>query len=339
MNIHIKQTEQQQKKALTTYRKYKNQGISFFWFILFFLCSFITYAVISDLEELELLDFSIIIVIILNSYFIYFTAQIILNNYNFKKKLKAYSYEIIFNKESIEIIYLEEKRTYQWKSIKQYTFYENILMLTFFENEHHLPLLINLDEESTEYIIDLKSKLNIKLLPTIQKRENKLNTFDYFYLILSLIPFIGIVFAIITFINGIQKKSWLLKLFPFLSLVSTILSTNLIIDYTKNITRDSESWIEFNENDLNKTLAYLENYKLDNGVYPDSLGSLKKYDAFIFFNEIPNNEPFYYEKITDSTFYLFAKGKDKTPFTSDDIYPPNGYGSIQKINGIIIKTE
>ena len=341
MNIIIKQTKEQQVKAFKTYLKFNNQGVVIFWFILLFFILFSGALTLDEIKNAET-EFDFINSTALASIpclliFIFLNIRLIRNYYRVKKYFQTFDFEVLLNSEFIEIDFNETK--YEWKNINNYFFYENILVINLNKNKENAPLILNLESETTNNIVYLKNIINTKPLGIVQKNTNKLNTFDYIYFTLSLVPFIGVIFAIISLIIGIQKKSWLLKLVWIISVITTTFSGYTFINYISNITNDTDNWLIFNENDLNKTLVYLENYKLENGIYPDSLGSLKKYDAFMFFNEIPNNEPFYYEKITDSTFYLFAKGKDQTPFTTDDIYPPNAMDSIKKTKGIILKTE
>lgn len=97
-----------------------------------------------------------------------------------------------------------------------------------------------------------------------------------------------------------------------------------------------DNWSVYTKNYLNRTYIYLEYYKTQNNNYPDSLSMLKQYDNFLVITDTPNQNDFYYKKMSDSTYYLLGIGKDKIPFTKDDFYPsladenPNRNGLLKK---------
>lgn len=108
----------------------------------------------------------------------------------------------------------------------------------------------------------------------------------------------------------------------------------IIWNYFNYPDKSYDNWSVFTKNDLNKDFIYIEFYKTQNGVYPDSLNYLKQYDSFLKFTDTPKGNKFYYEKISDTTYYFFGVGKDQKPFTKDDFYPELTLDSLKQ-NGLI----
>ena len=163
--------------------------------------------------------------------------------------------------------------------------------------------------------------------------REKITTSDYAICFLSFIPLIGVILGIISIILGFLKKSRLLIIVGFLGITSTVvLYGSFYWDFKSDSSYDN--WNVFTENNLNKTFIYIEFYKTQNGEYPDSLGCLRQYDDFLQLTDTPNFIDFYYQKLSDSSYFFFGVGKDKNTFTEDDLYPTLSEDNLKQ-NGLI----
>ncbi len=153
----------------------------------------------------------------------------------------------------------------------------------------------------------------------INKKD--LNPLNYIIAFLSFIPLVGVIFGIITIVIGYNKNSNLLKNLGVFGVLTSILLYSLLFYFGFRNGGTFDGWNNFTKNDLNKTFIFIEYYKTQNQTYPDSLSYLKKYDTFSTFRDSPNHNEFYYQKLSDSTYYFFGVGKDEKPFTKDDLYP------------------
>lgn len=88
------------------------------------------------------------------------------------------------------------------------------------------------------------------------------------------------------------------------------------------------------QEELNALVAHVEFYKLENGVYPDSLPQLSGSGRFVPIYDhsqlarYDKTVPFNYENLGDK-YLLFSSGPDGIPHTGDDIFPQLKSGSDQ----------
>ena len=172
----------------------------------------------------------------------------------------------------------------------------------------------------------------------ISKMTDKkdLNLSDYIIAFLSFIPLLGLLFGIISIIFGFTKKSNLLKILGILGILFTIILYSGLFYFGFKTESSYENWNVFTKNNLNKTFIFIEYYKTQNQTYPDSLNYLKEYDEFSSFIDLPKGNEFFYQKVSDSTYYFFGIGKDEKPFTEDDLYPSLSKENLKQ-SGLIKK--
>jgi hypothetical protein len=88
-----------------------------------------------------------------------------------------------------------------------------------------------------------------------------------------------------------------------------------------------EGWKTHAQMNLNSLVRHIEYYKLENGVYPDSLEQLDTRDMFGADIWDPTQStkdgkrPKYNYKNLGNTYLLFSSGTDGIPNTEDDIFP------------------
>jgi hypothetical protein len=160
----------------------------------------------------------------------------------------------------------------------------------------------------------------------------------YLWGLLGLIPNVGAVAGLVLLIKGIfQFKDKILILIGASGILFTIafwwVITAVIFKsdifkggfFDGNIFKAAQTKII--RGDLNTIFRYVEFYKIQHGVYPDSLEQLPlTRDNIWTFDQAPrhgtNHEipTFFYRKVGEK-YWLFSVGPDGKPFTVDDIYP------------------
>ena len=83
-----------------------------------------------------------------------------------------------------------------------------------------------------------------------------------------------------------------------------------------------KGWETHVQMQLNTLIKHIEYYKLENGVYPDSLQQFKSMNEFISITDPTQSLGTYYNyKNLGDKYLLFSSGKDRIPNTEDDIFP------------------
>lgn len=162
---------------------------------------------------------------------------------------------------------------------------------------------------------------------------NKLNNNQhkniYWLGYLGLIPNIGLIIGAVLLIKGFGRSDNNLKLIGIGNILFTPLFWFIFLNFMVNTSVLNKSNIKFTNKFLNEIVRDLENYKYENGIYPDSLAMLRKQNRLLNDNEIfhefkflikPKPNKFYYKR-TDSNYILKSWGPDKILNTKDDIYP------------------
>lgn len=159
-------------------------------------------------------------------------------------------------------------------------------------------------------------------------------TFKPVYLIgiICLIPLIGAFAGIVLIILGLAHyKDRVFVIMGSIGIAITVaIYGSLIYFSTYSMSHDGavqDGFAEIAQSQINDLVKNIEFYKLQNGVYPDSLKRLETKDSFLSIDDplqsIKNNgkstEYQYYKK--GNKYLLFSVGKDGIPDTKDDIYP------------------
>jgi hypothetical protein len=160
--------------------------------------------------------------------------------------------------------------------------------------------------------------------------QNKKNHKSPYLLgLLCLLPLIGALVGIGLILYGIfkYKDKWLVAI-GIGGLIITIGFYSFLFYNLKYGVNTAKGFATISQNELNSLVKNIEFYKIENGVYPDSLEQLRKPDEVININDpllirkMDNNikTTFQYEKIGNK-YTLFSVGIDGVPNTADDIYP------------------
>jgi hypothetical protein len=176
----------------------------------------------------------------------------------------------------------------------------------------------------------------------------KVSAFHYVIATLSFIPLIGILLGIIATVFGFFTKKkgggivavigisgivfmFFLKDFGYLKVMDQSKATAIMNALEQNDVIPNGSGVikPLNPNEatavieLNYTVEFLEAFKEKTGNYPTFIGN--------------NNKALtYYEVVGSEHYYLLSPGKDKIPFTADDIIPSIKF-NMKKKTGLMIK--
>ncbi len=156
-----------------------------------------------------------------------------------------------------------------------------------------------------------------------------------FYLLslFCLIPAFGIIVGIILIIYALFVfKNIKLLIVVLISLCGGIIIMELDKNYLKNELMHSkisdDNFSKFAIEHLDEIASRLEDYKMENRKYPDSLKQLKiRYPELIIIDPLlarntmaPKEISYYYSRFGEK-YILFSAGIDEIPNTKDDIFP------------------
>lgn len=151
----------------------------------------------------------------------------------------------------------------------------------------------------------------------------------------SLIPFLGVFFALVSLVVGLIKVhqgGWKLYILAFLGFGVTGAAGYRVYDQLF-VDRDNvlaQSVQKTTEDQLTALVQTLESHKAANGKYPAALTDLPKshgqarplFDLAGMRRNWKDARPFVYDVQPDGqTYYLFSRGLDGEGFTADDLFP------------------
>jgi len=166
-------------------------------------------------------------------------------------------------------------------------------------------------------------------------QKEKLGAFPYVIGGLSFIPLIGVIFGIVAIIWGLVtsklggKKLALIGTGGILFTI-IIYSTLFYFGFQQRGGVYDDLREKMAKSNLVQVVQAIEFYKVQKGIYPENLEEVEKSlpkNSMVFFVDVTDidgiGEPkyYYYERIDDKHYSLLGVGKDKKPFTSDDIIP------------------
>jgi len=165
----------------------------------------------------------------------------------------------------------------------------------------------------------------------------KTPSYLYFLGLLGLIPIIGgIVGIVLVSLGIILYRNKILSLIGSACVLFTVIICSFLFlatNLNKNILNNSRK--EIASSQLNELVKSIEFYKMQNGVYPDSLQEIRKDNTFEFIYDPMGAKrgkrgiPYQYWKIGNK-YTLFSVGVDGIPLTDDDIYPAIGMNDTAK---------
>jgi len=181
--------------------------------------------------------------------------------------------------------------------------------------------------EVSEFINSVQSKINIGT-PNffINKSHRSIKSIKPRYLIgiLCLIPLVGalIGFGMIMFGIFQYRDKWVV----FIGAIGILVTVYFIKSNDLHSKSSIKNFAAGDKYELNDLVKQIEFYKLQNGVYPDSLKQIDVKGEMVIINDPIlslsecKNTLFNYHRI-GKKYTLFSSGIDTIPNSADDIYP------------------
>ena len=180
----------------------------------------------------------------------------------------------------------------------------------------------------------------------------KIHIAAYILAAVSFIPLLGLPFGLAALIWGILKRrkrgAKIVALIASAGMLCTVAIYGALFyfGFAQRGGVYDEMRRQLAVNTLSTLVSEVEFYRLQHGVYPESLEQLQKSQPnkpiFIYdTSSTPlSSEPFrlfYYERSGDTHYYLRSVGNDGEPFTGDDILPDIGQSENGKIGLLMQK--
>lgn len=189
-------------------------------------------------------------------------------------------------------------------------------------------------EENPEDVIEVNRLIAELMLGKNQYIESPQKSFGCLaYVIggMSFIPLIGVVFGIIMIIWGFVAKNTKLKLVGLAGIMMTVILYGALA-YMGFVQEDGvydELRANMAKTQLTSAVQAIEFYKVQNGVYPDSLQTLQTSlpeNAMVFLYDsaqVSMDEMtfYYYKRINDHSYHIRSYGRDGIINTQDDVLP------------------
>jgi hypothetical protein len=181
----------------------------------------------------------------------------------------------------------------------------------------------------------------------------KIHTAAYVLAGVSFIPLIGLIFGIAALVLSIlgwrKRGAKIVALIASLGMLCTVALYGALF-YFGFVQRGGvydELRQQLTVNTLSSLVSEVEFYRLQHGVYPESLEQLQESQPnkpiFMYDTSTTplSSEPlrlFYYERSGDTHYYLRSVGNDGEAFTADDILPNIEQTQNSKI-GLLLQKE
>ena len=182
-------------------------------------------------------------------------------------------------------------------------------------------------DEISEFINSVQSRINIgvpNFFINKSHRSNKSIKPRYLIGILCLIPLVGalIGFGMIMFGIFQYRDKWVV----FIGAIGILVTVYFIKSNDLHSKSSIKNFAAGDKYELNDLVKQIEFYKLQNGVYPDSLKQIDVKGEMVIINDPIlslsecKNTLFNYHRI-GKKYTLFSSGIDTIPNSADDIYP------------------
>jgi hypothetical protein len=193
-------------------------------------------------------------------------------------------------------------------------------------------------EEADHFVFILEAGME-KAWGSKAKRAKRL----YLWGLLGLIPNVGVISGLILLFKGIfQFRDKILIIIGASDILFTFVFWWIVTTVSFHSTSFRTLEQQMSRTELNTIFRYVEFYKIEHGVYPDSLEEmdLRKNNILItdpvqVWGHNRKMVNFFYRKVGDK-YWLFSVGWDGKPFTQDDIFPVMNPADSGKF-GLMIK--
>jgi len=172
--------------------------------------------------------------------------------------------------------------------------------------------------------------------------NQKISKKYYWYGIFTIIPIVGLIIGILLIRKGILLRN---RIIFFIGVFGILLTASFFVGglfYSKYSDVGKAKRVELARISLSMVMRDIEYYKIQFGIYPDSLEELKSVDRMVFIMDPLSQKGIFstklnylhYKKFDSSHYTLFSAGLDRIPNTADDVYP---FVSDSSKSGLVIK--
>ncbi|HBS88067.1 MAG: hypothetical protein A2W91_09860 [Bacteroidetes bacterium GWF2_38_335] len=292
-------------------------------FILFFLVicaiSFVFGNRVDD--ELESVLIPLILILLILLFFIvpvFFLRRYVTNDF-FTQNLK-----LTIDDNGIKLESLAEVKTANFNEIKDiYIHRKFILILIPKQRTIIVPNDAVFIDNSRKQLIDyLKSRASNLIVEDMESINNRKGNLLYLLGILCLIPYLGAFVGIILAALGLGKnKNKILVAIGSIGVIITIFVHINIVNARRELNKDKYFETKKAKGMLIIIVKDIELYKVQFGVYPDSLEQLNEIEPVDIIDPLGVNQSKYCYKKSGSKYTLFSIGLDGKMNTKDDIFP------------------
>ncbi len=145
--------------------------------------------------------------------------------------------------------------------------------------------------------------------------------------LICLIPLVGAFVGLGLLLYGLLKyKDKWLSIIGAAGILWTILVYSTLFYAGSHVSVFKKGFEDMSQLQLNSLVKNIEFYKLEHGLYPDSLKQLLSDDKLAPINDAAQgisrkvNSYYNYKKVGDK-YFLFSSGQDGVPNTKDDLFP------------------
>jgi hypothetical protein len=163
----------------------------------------------------------------------------------------------------------------------------------------------------------------------------------YYWGLAGLIPNFGLITGCVLLYQGIVKyKNKVLIIIGIADILLTVVFWIFMFrpGGVSSVDRLEE---EQTQAGLNQIVKNIEFYKMQIGIYPDSLQQLGLQNTFVFTSDYfskedstDNKQDYIYKKLRYDRYTLFSVGPDHIPYTKDDIHPTVTWGDTIKFGWV-----
>lgn len=247
----------------------------------------------------------------------------------YKKALKiAFGIPYFFNEKTIELdesginlISEKKKHLIIWGTIYSMEINEKYVSIILSDNSFVL-----IPTQAFESNIELNNFIEI-IKTNVRNVRKSLNIIipnerpPYLLGLLGIVPVIGAFVGLVIVLTGIFKyKNIWFTLIGGAGILCSILVFSGVLTPNKE-KEDTTKMIPITKERLNTVIKDIEYYKMEYGIYPDSLAQLNSFQIYDPAQSFTEKIRTFIYRVDGEKYLLFSSGYDGIENTSDDIYP------------------
>lgn len=222
-----------------------------------------------------------------------------------------------------------EVKSWRWESVKRVDSGREYVFILLFHGQFYLiPRHFFFPEnEADNFMGFIRNRIERVRGNNDRPRELRARRIRWWGLI-GFIPNFGVIAGLILFFKGVfQFRDRWLVVIGVADVLFTVVFWFAITRWEMKSGAFAELRAKMSQDQLNSLFRDIEFYKVEHGVYPDSLPQVTRLRSNVWINDPFQNGRagektayYFYEKVGNK-YWLFSVGPDHQPFTKDDIIP------------------